>query len=135
VSLDDPDSNYLAWKLALFDQVPIPRENIISITSPENPEEAALEYERRFLELVPSGALDLVLLGMGPDGHTASLFPNHPALSYAGPRQVIPIFDSPKPPSQRITLTLPALNKAHTVSSILFQPLLPDSYPSLPSSL
>lgn len=54
--------------------------------------------------------LDLVVLGMGPDGHTASLFPDHPVLDATG--SVTYVTDSPKPPPQRITLTLDRINGA-----------------------
>ena len=55
------------------------------------------------------------MLGLGPDGHTASLFPGHELLSYKGDRIVVPITDSPKPPSSRITLTLDSINTSAEV--------------------
>jgi 6-phosphogluconolactonase len=57
--------------------------------------------------------LDVVLLGMGPDGHVASVFPGHPAVVASG--TVVGVRDAPKPPSQRITLTLPTLCQAREV--------------------
>ena len=66
----------------------------------------------RVLGKVPR--LDLVLLGVGPDGHVASLFPGHAALS-AEHELVLPIVDAPKPPPRRLTLTLPMLTSAERV--------------------
>lgn len=63
---------------------------------------------------LPDAPFDLVLLGMGPDGHVASLFPGFPQLQETR-RRVVEVFDSPKPPPQRISLTFPAINHAESV--------------------
>jgi|SRR5215210_5057167 len=70
------------------------------------PDAAALAYAQELDEVV----LDVALLGMGPDGHTASLFPGHPALAAQG--ITAGVRNSPKPPPERITLTVPYLNSA-----------------------
>jgi 6-phosphogluconolactonase len=57
---------------------------------------------------------DLILLGIGDDGHTASLFPRHPLLGETG-AWVVPVLDAPKPPPIRITMTLPLINKSRNV--------------------
>ena len=75
--------------------------------------QAASAYESAIRSLVPECALDVLLLGMGPDGHCCSLFPGH-ALLDDQQRLVAPIFDSPKPPPQRITMTFPLVNKARS---------------------
>lgn len=85
--------------------------------SPElDPSAAAQDYEERLLEIIPDGAIDLLLLGMGPDGHTCSLFPNHKLLQSS--RLVDYLEDSPKPPASRITLTLEAIRKAKNVAFV-----------------
>mmetsp|Transcript_25305 Transcript_25305/g.42697 ORF Transcript_25305/g.42697 Transcript_25305/m.42697 type:complete len:301 (+) Transcript_25305:66-968(+) len=114
-ALDDDDSNFKACREAFFHKVSLPAENIITIERYEEPDEAARLYEARLQEVLQGRPIDMVLLGLGPDGHTASLFPGHELLQYRGDRLVLPIFDSPKPPSRRITLTLGAINSSREV--------------------
>lgn len=65
----------------------------------------------QYATTLPADPFDVVLLGVGPDAHIASLFPGHPQV-HETERRVVEVFDSPKPPPQRITLTYPALNNA-----------------------
>ncbi|MFT3877334.1 MAG: 6-phosphogluconolactonase [Propioniciclava sp.] len=60
-------------------------------------------------------AFDICLMGIGKDGHTASLFPNHPSFDIATTHTVIGVSDSPKPPAERISLTVPAFNRSREV--------------------
>ena len=115
---DDADSNYRMAKESLLDRVPIPAGNVFRIRGEIAPEEAAREYEGKLAAVAarfgePRYVHDLVILGMGPDGHTASLFPGSPALAEAV-RNVIPA-TGPKPPPQRITMTFPLINAARKV--------------------
>lgn len=137
-----PDSNYVIAKEYLFDRVPIPPGQIYNPDTSLNPTQTAAAYQSTLAYLFnlqakrlitnyqlpittrsvhsstppPSNLprFDLILLGMGEDGHTASLFPGHPLLNETE-RWVAPIFDSPKPPPERITLTLPVINQARHV--------------------
>jgi 6-phosphogluconolactonase len=107
VAPNHPDSNYRLAQEHLIARVPIPKQNVHRMPADlADLEAAARAYE---VELVP--ALDLIHLGVGPDGHICSLFPGHPLLEERT-RRVAAIIDSPKPPPRRLTLTLPTVQAA-----------------------
>ncbi len=117
---DLPDSNYgMAWG-ALFSRVEIPKANIHAIpTGGSSPEKAAASYETTLKEFYGSATLaaarplfDVTLLGIGEDGHTASLFPGHPALEERD-HWVVAVAGTK--PDARITLTYPALDSSRDV--------------------
>lgn len=104
---DDPESNYRMAAETLLDRVRA--GSVHRIAGELGAEAAAAEYE----PLVAAAPLDLVLLGIGPDGHTASLFPGNPALDATG--YVTAVHSAPKPPPDRVSLTLRALGEARRV--------------------
>ena len=75
---------------------------------------SAAEAADEYAATLPDDPFDIVLLGVGPDGHVASLFPQHPQLRETE-RACVELFDSPKPPPVRITMTFPTLNRADAV--------------------
>lgn len=111
------DSNYRMADEALLKRVPIPAAHVFRMKGELPPAEAAQEYEAQLREVFGAGVVvpsfDLVLLGMGPDGHTASLFPGTPAVE----ERVRWVVANPVPAmnTTRLTLTLPVLNAAHAV--------------------
>ncbi len=114
----DEQSNFRMARLSLFDSVPIPRGNIFRIQGELPPEDAASAYEARLARLASRFGEtryrhDLLLLGMGPDGHTASLFPGTEALAERQ-RNVVANF-VPKFSAHRITFTFPLINAARHV--------------------
>ncbi|MBM4261588.1 MAG: 6-phosphogluconolactonase [Deltaproteobacteria bacterium] len=110
-----PDSNFLMVQETLLANITIPRENFHRIAAELDPKVAAADYEeqvRKLFELTP-GALprfDLILLGLGEDGHTASLFPENEALNEAHHLVVATYVE--KLNAHRVTLTLPVINRA-----------------------
>ncbi len=114
-----PDSNFGLARRLLFSRVGIPEAHIHAVDDSKSPDETARAYEAQIRRTLPveAGALprfDMVLLGLGEDGHTASLFPGHPALQ-ENRRWVVPVFNAPKPPPVRVTMTLPVINAARQV--------------------
>ncbi|MBU0595740.1 6-phosphogluconolactonase [Candidatus Bipolaricaulota bacterium] len=108
---EDEASNYRSAREVLLSHVPIPAGNVHRIEGEWPPMEAADTYEHFLHRLLGSdGRLDLALLGMGTDGHTASLFPGHRALDEIC-RWVVAAETDAAPP-WRVTLTLPVLNAA-----------------------
>jgi len=119
----DPESNYRMADESLLSKVPVPPGNVFRIAA-ENPDAAAAAaaYEKtlqKFFALQPGQfpVFDLILLGMGPDGHTASLFPGTAGLQEKS-RLVIANWVE-KFKTSRITLTLPVLNAARCVTFLV----------------
>jgi 6-phosphogluconolactonase len=111
VAPDHPDSNFGAAKAALLDRVGVEPANVHRMRAEQGARVGSDLYEhelRRVFGRREAPGFDLVLLGMGEDGHTASLFPGAPTLRETA-RWVIDVHDAPKPPAERVTLTLPAL--------------------------
>src|SRR5438105_2914466 len=105
---DHPDSNYLMARRTLLDGVS--PGGVHRMAGELGPDVAASLYEPVVRWLSP---LDLVLLGMGPDGHTASLFPGRPEVSADG--LTVGVRGAPKPPPERVSLTLGCLRQARRV--------------------
>ncbi len=114
VDPDDAESNYRMARETLLAQVPVPPAQLHRMAGEIQPREAAAQYEhllRQRWQRAPQ--FDLLLLGLGDDGHTASLFPHTAALDETA-RWVVPNY-VPKLESWRLTLTAPAINAARTV--------------------
>lgn len=111
VAVSHPDSNEGQARAALLDKVDIPEENIHGYGLDGGSMDAAVS---RYRTVVGDGGFDLHLLGMGGEGHINSLFPHTDAVRERD-ALVVAVTDSPKPPAQRATLTLPAVQSADRV--------------------
>lgn len=107
---DNPWSNYLLAKDALLDRLQIGPAAVHRILGEDDPEEAAAAYEAEMRGVT----FDLILNGLGPDGHTASLFPNAPTLDIRD-RLVVAADPGLDPFVERITMTIPALENCRTM--------------------
>ena len=110
---DSPESNYRMANETLLRRVPIPGDNVYRIRGEIDPHEAAIEYGEMLKEKFADGGLDLIFLGMGPDGHTASLFPGTEALKETKHRCVANFV--PKFQAWRVTMSAPFINRARAV--------------------
>jgi 6-phosphogluconolactonase len=141
VPQDDPLSNFRMTREALLSHVPIPAANVHAApTNLPTPEKAAEAYDGELRKFFGSAApaFDVTLLGLGPEGHTASLFPDSPALVEKS-RWVLPVQVAAVPPN-RLTFTLPVLNSSRSTYFLVAgenkRPILsalraePDSRPS-----
>jgi 6-phosphogluconolactonase len=118
VASDAPDSNYRMLGETLLERTGAVAHPVWTAGSAE---EAAERYGSLLSERIPAGpggtpSLDFALLGLGEDGHTASLFPRAPALNAAAGLVCVAVHDSPKPPPDRVTLTLEALGAARAAA-------------------
>jgi 6-phosphogluconolactonase len=115
VSPDHPDSNYGMARRELFEYLSIPTKNIYRIKGELTAEESALDYAEELHSIYQSttARFDCVLLGIGEDGHTASLFPGTDAL-YEKRKSAVALF-VPRLKAWRVTLTFPVINNAHNV--------------------
>jgi 6-phosphogluconolactonase len=123
VPYDDPDSNYRMTREAMLGKVPVPGENIHPIPVDGTPESAAVRYENTLQQAYGSAAFDparplfdLTLLGLGPDGHTASLLPGEPVLEE---RKHWVAAVSHGRPEVRITMTYPTIESSRRVAFLV----------------
>lgn len=121
----DPERNETQARAALLDHVPLSRERVHPFGASDGPHDldgAAEAYAFELAEHAMSGStlpwFDITFLGVGPDGHIASLFPEQAGIRERE-KTVIPVRNSPKPPPERLSLTLPVLNSSARVWLVL----------------
>lgn len=113
---DDADANFLMIRRSLLERIAVPAANVHRVLGELGADEAADRYEAEVRDSVVAGAdglplFDVAMAGMGPDGHTCSLFPGHAEVDERE-RLVVAVHGSPKPPPDRVTFTFPLLHAA-----------------------
>ena len=113
VASDSDDRNEKQAREALLDLVDLDPARVHPMGAADGPDADAEAAAARYAALLPDEPFDLLLLGMGPEGHTASIFPGSPAVHDT--RDVVAVHDCPKPPPTRVSLGFPALSRAREV--------------------
>jgi 6-phosphogluconolactonase len=113
VAPDSPDRNALGARAAFLDAVGATQVHEMPSSADAPDVEAGAAAYAETLGAHGGEGFEVVMLGVGPDGHVASLFPGHPQLDVTD-RAVVGVTDSPKPPPERLTLTYPALNRTRS---------------------
>jgi 6-phosphogluconolactonase len=121
----DGQRNELQARDALLDHIAVPPENVHPFAASDeldNLDDAAVQYAEELARHAPDGGavprFDITFLGVGPDGHIASLFPDGAGIREAE-ATVIPVRNSPKPPPERLSLTRPAINSSERIWLVL----------------
>jgi 6-phosphogluconolactonase len=122
VPYDDPESNYGEVKRLLFDHVPVVPEQIHVVDTSLSPEDAAKAYAETMQNIMPSNAdglpvLDINMLGMGGDGHTASIFPHNIELLEVD--NICAVAQHPETGQYRVTMTGPVLRAADQIAFLI----------------
>lgn len=119
VAMDSLENNSHMARQVLLDHVPVPEKNIFTVNTALSPADAAIDYEKKIRQHFDSEpfCFDLILLGIGTEGHTASLFPHSPLLKEQN-RLVKEIYVQSKH-QNRISFTLPLINAAHMITFLV----------------
>ncbi|MCH9633135.1 MAG: 6-phosphogluconolactonase [Chlamydiae bacterium] len=141
VAPDNADSNYKMAMDCALSKLEVPQKNIFRMVVESDAENNAEAYEKLIEEKVPNNQFDLIMLGMGDDGHTASLFPHTSALEVSN--RLVVANEVPQKQTLRMTLTYTCINQAHnicffvlgenkatTLKEVLKGPYLPLEHPS-----
>lgn len=123
VSPDHPESNYGQARRAFLDLVAMPAENVHRVRGEWQPAQAATDYARQLREFAEAGErwprFDWVFLGLGADGHTASLFPSSPLPTASDAPAIVVAATYQNRPAQRVTLTPNVFSDARTVAFLV----------------